>query len=250
MYSFASCSAVSSISPSRKALRSKACLRYILLLFLSSMSQSPDSSYEYPVLASAYAVASVSEHVTLNPSGIAEFSRSLVSSSPSSLPLPSASSWAEEPLHPIPADFSNDPNQLSDWIFTVSLLNFSFWSELEEKDRYGVTWRDGSGRKGSEKDKRWTGYWSLPAAINRGASVALQEPKSCVDIVMHHAVKEDEGIPITSPAYWIQASDEQLQHAFRPDQQSKEEMPLLATRIKLLREAGQILCDVRLLCLT
>lgn len=72
----------------------------------------------------------------------------------------------------------------------------------------------------------------------------------CVDIVMHDAAIQDEGIQITRPAYWIQASDEQLQHAFRPDQQSKEEMPLLATRIKLLREAGQILYDVRLLCLT
>lgn len=121
--------------------------------------------HDSPVLVSAYAVAAVSEHVTLNTAGIAAFASSLVSSSPS-LPLPSPSSWAQEPLHPVPTDLT--PQQLSDWIFLVSLLNFSFWSELPEEDRFGVTWRDGFGHKASGKQERWTGYWSLPAAINRG----------------------------------------------------------------------------------
>lgn len=123
------------------------------------------------MLESAYAVASASEHVSLNRAGLAAFSSSLASSSSGSLPLPSPSSWADEPLHPVPAQLT--PQQLSDWIFIVSLLNFSFWSELAESERFGVTWKDGFGDKGSGKSKRWTGYWSLPAAINRGKDRSL-----------------------------------------------------------------------------
>lgn len=53
------------------------------------------------------------------------------------------------------------------WIFVVSSLNFSFWSEREgHSDRYGVEWRTGWG---SEQRKVWTGYWSLLASLNKGA---------------------------------------------------------------------------------
>lgn len=145
------------------------------LVFFSMSHLQQGSHGSSPVLHSAYAVAVVSEHVTLNRQGIASFADSLVSSA-SSLPFPSPSSWAEEPLHPIPAHFRDQPHELSDWIFTVSLLNFSFWSELEEKDRFGVTWKDGFAGKGTGQQKRWTGYWSLPAAIHRGALLFFSPP--------------------------------------------------------------------------
>jgi hypothetical protein len=52
------------------------------------------------------------------------------------------------------------------WIFLISSLNFSFWSEKEgQHDRYGVEWR---ADWKSEKSVVWTGYWSLVAALNRG----------------------------------------------------------------------------------
>lgn len=53
-----------------------------------------------------------------------------------------------------------------DWIFLISSLNFSFWSEKEGRpDRYGVEWLCSWE---SEETKIWTGYWSLVAALNRG----------------------------------------------------------------------------------
>ncbi|MGO8609314.1 queuosine salvage family protein, partial [Rhizobium johnstonii] len=52
------------------------------------------------------------------------------------------------------------------------LLNFSFWSELGDtidQVRYAVTFDDGIDGKGKGVSKEWTGYWSLPAAVNRGS---------------------------------------------------------------------------------
>lgn len=43
-----------------------------------------------------------------------------------------------------------------DWVFLVDTLNFSFWSEQEER-KYLVKY----------KDKTYSGYWSLCAAVNR-----------------------------------------------------------------------------------
>lgn len=136
-----------------------------------------------PVLKTAYAVVPRSADVSLNRSGIATFAESLVKPSTTSSPasssastssyasmIPTTSFWAEEPLHPIPS--KHGPKYIADWIFMVSLLNFSFWSELGdtiEQGRYAVTYKDGVDGKetpGTEKD--WTGYWSLPAAVNRG----------------------------------------------------------------------------------
>lgn len=68
----------------------------------------------------------------------------------------SASSWATHDLHPTARDESTVA-----FIFTMDLLNFSFWSELSTEDRFGIAYRD----------KTWTGYSSLVAALQR----ALEE---------------------------------------------------------------------------
>jgi hypothetical protein len=78
--------------------------------------------------------------------------------------------WRTHPLHilpPEPYDPSDPLTKASlNWIFLISSLNFSFWSEKEgQSDRYGVEWREGWGKEGK---KVWTGYWSLVAALNRG----------------------------------------------------------------------------------
>jgi hypothetical protein len=39
----------------------------------------------------------------------------------------------------------------------LDLLNFSFWSELDDEERFAIEY----------KGKRWTGYWSLVAALQR-----------------------------------------------------------------------------------
>ena len=131
------------------------------------MAPKSEATYASPVLGTAYAVAPFSTHCTLNSAAIEAFAASL-SSQPGDLPFPDPSSWASEPLHPIPA--LHTPQEIADWIFTVSLLNFSFWSELPASERFGVDWRAASdGKPGHEAVVKHTGYWSLPAAISRGA---------------------------------------------------------------------------------
>lgn len=78
----------------------------------------------------------------------------------------STKAWAEHELHPKAKDEAT-----ANFIFTMDLLNFSFWSELDEEQRFSVVYRG----------KRWTGYWSLVACLQRAL---------------------DEGIPITSPWFW------------------------------------------------
>lgn len=50
------------------------------------------------------------------------------------------------------------------FIFTMDLLNFSFWSEKGAEEKVSIEY----------KGKTWTGYWSLVAALQR----ALEEGPS------------------------------------------------------------------------
>ncbi|KAF1989304.1 hypothetical protein K402DRAFT_410942 [Aulographum hederae CBS 113979] len=120
----------------------------------------------------------------------------------------STKTWSEYELHPK----SKDEETLN-FIFTMDLLNFSFWSMRGPDDRYAVEY----------KGKKWTGYWSMLAALHRAL---------------------DEGIQITSPHYWHNDQDcteESLRHVFRSA--TSEEMPLLSARYDCLKEAGLVLCQ-------
>jgi hypothetical protein len=82
-------------------------------------------------------------------------------------------------LPPEAEEFSwKDPRTSAslDWIFLISSLNFSFWSEKCGSERYGVQWRESwtSGEKDGERVKVFTGYRSLVAAINRGLSLLFK----------------------------------------------------------------------------
>lgn len=82
--------------------------------------------------------------------------------------------WRQNPMHlspPVPFDPTNPGvKRTLDWIFLISALNFSFWSELENQPtRYGVTWR--AGWDESLPEQKWEGYWSLVASLNRGSSI-------------------------------------------------------------------------------
>jgi hypothetical protein len=72
----------------------------------------------------------------------------------------STAAWSQHELHPKTKDKAT-----VDFIFTMDLLNFSFWSELPDDERFAVEY----------KGKRWTGYWSLVASLQR----ALEEGWSC-----------------------------------------------------------------------
>jgi hypothetical protein len=64
----------------------------------------------------------------------------------------STKTWSEHELHPKSKDEST-----VNFIFTMDLLNFSFWSEKSQEERFTVDY----------KGKKWTGYWSLVAALQR-----------------------------------------------------------------------------------
>ncbi|KAL2195951.1 hypothetical protein P885DRAFT_78878 [Corynascus similis CBS 632.67] len=123
----------------------------------------------------------------------------------------SPATWASHELHP-------DRRAIGDkgavaFVFVMDLLNFSFWSERSEAERFAVEYRG----------KRWTGYWSLVAALQRAL---------------------DEGIPITDSHFWQDEEEctlDVLRHVFRSC--TNEEMPLLAERLACLREAGQVLYE-------
>ncbi|KAJ7129394.1 hypothetical protein C8R44DRAFT_829923 [Mycena epipterygia] len=135
--------------------------------------------------------------------------------------------WRSHPLHISPLEPFNETEPLNktclDWIFLISALNFSFWSERENQpDRYGVLWQEGWD---SPKPKVWTGYWSLVASLNR----ALQ----------------DDSIPITDPTFYSSETlcpDSLIEHVFRAADECSETIPLLAQRISVMREVGFILC--------
>ena len=64
----------------------------------------------------------------------------------------STQTWSEHELHPKAKDEST-----VDFIFTMNLLNFCFWSELPDEERFAVEY----------KSQKWTGYQSLIAALQR-----------------------------------------------------------------------------------
>lgn len=66
--------------------------------------------------------------------------------------------WSSHELHP-----KTKNEGTVDFIFTMDLLNFCFWSEKKPDERFAVKY----------KEKTWTGYWSLVAALQR----ALDEGK-------------------------------------------------------------------------
>jgi hypothetical protein len=64
----------------------------------------------------------------------------------------SPKTWSLHELHPKAKDESTVA-----FIFTMDLLNFSFWSENNDDERFAIEY----------KGKKWTGYWSLVAALQR-----------------------------------------------------------------------------------
>ena len=122
----------------------------------------------------------------------------------------STKNWSSHELHPKLKDES-----AVNFIFLMDLLNFSFWPVLEKPEKsYTVAYRD----------KNWTGYWSLVAAIQRAL---------------------DDNIPFTTPSFWSDrdaCSDEILRDIFRSS--NGVDMPLLDERIHCIREAGQVLLEV------
>lgn len=141
----------------------------------------------------------------------------------------STKNWSLHELHPKAKDETT-----VDFIFTMDLLNFSFWSENTSEERFSIKY----------KDQNWTGYWSLVAALQR----ALEESqintvkKEVPRLILTYKID----IPITSPKFWVnedECTDKILKYVFRSA--TPEEIPLFQERINILRQAGKILTEVR-----
>ncbi|KAK5681689.1 hypothetical protein LTS10_006222 [Elasticomyces elasticus] len=121
----------------------------------------------------------------------------------------STQAWSEHELHPTLSDDFSEVDMVN-FIFTMDLLNFSFWSALDETERFQVEYQG----------RRWTGYNSLVACLRRGLI---------------------EGVPITTPRYWKshECTDDALHKVFRSA--TGEPMPMLDERMAILREAAAML---------
>lgn len=76
----------------------------------------------------------------------------------------STKTWAMHELHPKTKD-----EKALDFIFTMDLLNFSFWSkERDESQRFTI----------EHRGKKWTGYWSIVAALQRALDEGIKSPRS------------------------------------------------------------------------
>jgi Potential Queuosine, Q, salvage protein family len=90
----------------------------------------------------------------------------------------STAAWSAHDLHPKPEGGEATLN----FIFTMDLLNFSFWSQKSEEERFAVEFRG----------RRWSGYWSLVACLQRGLEEGML---SClfmcfVDVLCRYAAKK------------------------------------------------------------
>ncbi|QIW98852.1 hypothetical protein AMS68_004370 [Peltaster fructicola] len=121
----------------------------------------------------------------------------------------SIAAWSEHEIHPKLGEELNEV-EMANFVFTMDLLNFSFWSELSEEERFQIDY----------KGQRWTGYMSLVASLQRALS---------------------EGVPITTPRFWRSplCTEDVIKRVFRGA--TAEHIPLLDERIAILYEAGDVL---------
>lgn len=153
---------------------------------------------------SAKLICDSASHVSLNNIAIEALATNLVKKISEDKKYISFKAWRTHALNPKTADDS-----AIDWIFVVDALNFSFWTPANS-EKYMVQY----------KGEKYTGYWSLCAAINRAL---------------------DEGIPITSAEYCKNITEEQAKYVLRSN--SSAEIPLLKERIDVMHEVGSVLLE-------
>ncbi|KAF8729418.1 hypothetical protein AX14_006140 [Amanita brunnescens Koide BX004] len=187
-----------------------------------------------PVLESAGFVHEAIDLVQINDEGVKSAARYIKTRLLTDAYTPRT--WRTHPLHICPVDsveITDPRNKLVlDWIFLISSLNFSFWSEEKQENVFGVKWRDAwsssdaSNDAGKGKMQVWTGYWSLVAALDRALA--------------------DDNIPITDPCFYsdeTRCPDSLIEHVFRKADPTREPIALLKERIAIMREVGKKLRD-------
>lgn len=160
-----------------------------------------------PVSVDTKFVVDRARHVTVNPAACRAVVKDFNAAAYSTF------DWSKHALNP-KVGLTHTAEEAVKWIFTVDLLNFSFWSEVDDQDtgkaetqRYAVEY----------KGEQYTGYWALAAAINRAL---------------------DGGVQITDSHTWTRSDfDSVLEQIFASS--TTEKVPLLKERAAVLREAGQ-----------
>lgn len=182
--------------------------------FSTSPAGQPEPPADTKVLSSARFIANNSIDVFIDRAGTQSAASQLLAHIRSK-PF-STAAWSEHELHPRVSEMGEE--ETANFIFTMDLLNFSFWSDGEESEgRFCVEYAG----------ERWTGYWTLVAAMRRAL---------------------EEGVPFTSSDLWQceeECDEELMRSVFRSE--TDEEMPLLKERLECLREAGDVLYKVCLL---
>ena len=111
--------------------------------------------------------------------------------------------YSTHECHPQP-----DSDDGAQWVFLIDCLNFSFWTDSEEKFQLLY------------KGKNYTGYFALCAAIIRAKS---------------------EGVPILDAEYCSKINEDQVDKIFASSTNVK--VPLLQKRVEIMREFGTVLLE-------
>ncbi|XP_075242586.1 queuosine 5'-phosphate N-glycosylase/hydrolase-like [Convolutriloba macropyga] len=114
-----------------------------------------------------------------------------------------ATIYSTHECHPQP--HSTDAAQ---WVFLIDCLNFSFWTDSEEKFKIRY--------KGND----YTGYYALCAAIIRAI---------------------EEGLPILDAKFCSEITEAQVNEIFHSS--TSTEVPLLQKRIEIIQEFGSVLLE-------
>ncbi|CAF1069224.1 unnamed protein product [Rotaria sordida] len=96
-----------------------------------------------------------------------------------------------------------------DWIFLITSLNFSFWTDDNQHESYCRKY----------KNKIYYGYEALCVSINQAL---------------------DEGIDIINAQYYSHITIDQLKYIFRSIENSSQ-LPMLNERLNILHETGSVL---------
>ena len=144
-------------------------------------------------------VAANADLVTINYTSVNENARKL-------LPILkeqnfSASIYSSHECHPNPSF-----NNAAQWVFLIDCLNFSFWTDSEEK--FTITYNE----------QNYTGYFALCAAIKRAI---------------------DSHIPILDASFCSSVTVGDLENIFKSA--TKTKIPLIEKRLEVFHEFGNIL---------
>jgi len=102
------------------------------------------------VLPSAHYISHHAHHITLSQTAISSAAQNIYTQMQHS--NYTTQTWSSHHLHP-----QGKNKETVDFIFTMDILNFSFWSTKNETERFQIEYGG----------KKWTGYWSLVAALKR-----------------------------------------------------------------------------------